>query len=100
MKTYKVVVQTLTKEDVKDAFNWYDAQLKGLGKRFVADMKTTLLDVANNPNAFAIRKFNLRLANFQTFPYAVHFFISEEDDTVFVIAILHTKRHPGTASNR
>ena len=100
MKTHKVVVQILAKEDVRDAIIWFDAQLKGLGKRFVVDMKNTLLDVASNPNAFAIRRLNLRLANFHVFPFAAHFFINESDDTVFVIAILHTKRHPGTASNR
>ena len=100
MKTYKSVVLNIAKDDVKEAYKWYDKQLKGLGKRFVDDMKTTLSDVANNPTSFAIRRQNLRLANFKTFPYAAHFFINTEDDTVFIIAILHTKRNPNTSLNR
>ncbi len=94
------MVLNIAKVDVKEAHQWYDAQLKGLGKRFADDMKTTLLDVANNPTSFAIRRLNLRLANFKTFPYAAHYFINAEIDTVFIIAILHTKRHPDTSSNR
>ena len=100
MKTYKSVVLNIAKEDVKEAYKWYDTQLKGLGKRFVDDMKTTLSDVVNNPTSFAIRRQNLRLANFKTFPYAAHFFINAEDDTVFIIAILHTKRNSNTSLNR
>ena len=94
------MVLNIAKEDVKEAYKWYEIQLKGLGKRLVDDMKTTLLDIANNPTSFAIRRLNLRLANFKTFPYAAHFFINKEDNTVFIIAILHTKRHPDTSSNR
>jgi plasmid stabilization system protein ParE len=100
MKKYKVVVLNIAKEDVKEAYKWYEKQLDGLGKRFVDDMKNTLVNVADNPTSFAIRRQNLRLSNFKTFPYAAHFFINPEDDTVFIIAILHTKRHPNTSSTR
>ena len=100
MKAFKIVVQNIVKQDVKSTCTWYDDQKKGLGKRFVVDMKQTLIAIERNPTSFAIRHKSFRLANFSIFPYAAHFFIDEESHTIFIFAVLHTKRHPDTGSNR
>lgn len=100
MKKYKVVVQHLSTDDIRQARKWYNEQQKGLGKRLTAYMKKTLLDIARNPTSFAIRYRHLRLANFEIFPYAAHFFIDEPSNTVFIAAFLHSKRHPDTAKKR
>jgi plasmid stabilization system protein ParE len=100
MKQYKVVVQVLAKTDVREARAWYNQIQPNLGKRFIIDMATTLRKLVRNPTAFAIRYKQIRLANFDTFPYAAHFYIDDNNDTVFVLAIMHTSRHPDTPKNR
>lgn len=94
MKKYKIIVLELAMADIREARFWYNNQQKGLGLKLQADMKTTLLKIARNPTSFAMRYLDLRLANFVVFPYAVHFYIDENNSTVFITAVVHTSRHP------
>lgn len=100
MQRFKVAVSELAKTDVRQARKWYNQQQAGLGKRFTSDMTTTLRKIAMNPTSFAIRYKVIRLANFDTFPYAAHFYIDDKNDTVYITAILHTSRHPDTPKDR
>lgn len=100
MRKYEVIVQELAKEDMRDARKWYNEQLAGLGKRLNADMARTLRKVARNPTSFAVRYEMVRLANFDTFPYAAHFYIDAAKSMVIVLAIMHTSRHPDAPKNR
>ena len=100
MERYKVVVLLLAKTDIREARFWYEKQQPGLGKRLTADMAATLRKLARNPLAFAVRYKTMRLANFSTFPYAAHFYVNDENDIVYITAILHTSRHPDTDERR
>ena len=100
VKKYKVVVLELVKTDVREARRWYNQQQPGLGKRFNQDMTATLRKIANNPAAFAVRYKVIRLAHFNTFPYAAHFYIDEQNDNVYITAILHVSRHPDVPKDR
>lgn len=100
MKKFKVEVQELAKTDIRHARKWYNQQQSGLGKRFIDDMATTLKKIANNPTSYALRYKEIRLANFETFPYAAHFYINDENSNVYIIAILHTSRNPDTLKDR
>jgi hypothetical protein len=42
--------------------------------------------------AFAVRYENTRIAHTEKFPYAIHFFI--EDDNVIISAIIFNRRNP------
>lgn len=100
MKKCKVVVQELAKTDMRQARKWYNQQQAGLGKRLHHDMAGTLRKIANNPTSFSVRYKLIRLAHFDTFPYAAHFYIDDTNDTVYIIAILHNRRHPDTPNDR
>ena len=100
MLRFKAVVLDLAKMDMQQARKWYNQQQPGLGKKHTADMASTLRKIAANPTSFAVRYKLIRLANFDTFPYAAHFYIDEKNDTVYITAILHNPRHPHTAKDR
>ena len=100
MMMFNVVVQELARLDAREAGQWYNLQKPGLSKKYTNDMVKTLRQIARNPSAFAIRYKNIRLANFETFPYAVHFYILENDALIVVIAILHTSRNPNFSKTR
>lgn len=100
MKKFEVVVLELAKTDVRQARKWYNKQQAGLGKKLTADMVTTLRRIAMNPTSFAVRYKHIRLANFDTFPYAAHFYIDNENNTVYITAIMHSSRHPDTPKDR
>ena len=100
MKKFKVLVQELAKTDMRQARKWYNQQQPGLGKKLNQDMTATLRKIANNPTSFSVRYKHFRLAHFDTFPYAAHFYIDDTNDTVYITAILHNRRHPNTPNDR
>lgn len=99
MKRFKVVVLQLAKDDLRHARQWYNQQA-GLGKRYNQDMTGTLRKIAINPTSFSVRYKVIRLAHFDSFPYAAHFYVDDKNDTVYIIAILHISRHPDTPNDR
>ena len=100
MRKFKVQVLELAKTDIRHARSWYNQQQSGLGKRLTEDMARILRKIASNPTSFAVRYKVIRLANFDTFPYAAHFYIDDKKDTVFIIAIFHTSRDPDAHKDR
>jgi hypothetical protein len=98
MKKYKLVVLDIAKQDAKNARKWYREQQIGLDKRFTVDMNDTLRRILRTPSAYAIRYRNNRQANFDIFPYIIHFFI--EETTIIVTAILYAGRDPNLAKQR
>ena len=93
MKQHKIIIQNAAKKDATESRRWYENQQKGLGKRFVNDLKITLSRIASNPFSYTIRHEESRKANLLIFPYGVFFFIDENTNTVFVIAIKHNARN-------
>lgn len=89
MKKYKIIIQNPAKKDVRESRNWYNQQQQGLGKRFTADLRNTLSNIANNPTSYAVRYAQNRKSNLAKFPYGVFFFIDEINSTVYIIAVKH-----------
>ncbi|MBC7554936.1 MAG: type II toxin-antitoxin system RelE/ParE family toxin [Taibaiella sp.] len=89
---YKIVIQNEAKDDVRQARKWYNQQQNGLGRRFSADLKNTLLSISANPLAFAVRYSVHSKANLKIFPYDVFFFIDAMDNTAYVVSVMHNSR--------
>ena len=86
-------------DEFRDARKWYASLLvKGLSNKFAHAVKTTIQEILNNPNAFAIRYKNVRIAHTNKFPYAIHFFI--ENDRIVNTAIIFNGRDPQISLKR
>jgi toxin ParE1/3/4 len=93
MKKYKIVIQNAAKRDSAESKRWYNEQRKGLGKLFIADIKNTLSNISDNPFSYAFRYAENRKANLKKFPFGIFFFIDNDTDVVYVIAIKHNARN-------
>jgi len=82
------------KIDIKEAKDWYRRQVKGLEKRFAQDIKTAILRIKERPTVHAIRYKNIRVAHPDVFPYAIHFYIDENNQSIVITAIVHNSRDP------
>lgn len=91
---YKVIILEEAKADIKEGRSYYRKILKSLSKRFTADVRYTVAEIKNHSFAYGFRSDNFRAANLSVFPYQVHYFISEEDVTVIIFAVLHAYRDP------
>ena len=78
--------------DISKAFEWYDGQMKGLGRSFLTSIENALRAIQKHPARFQIVHKNVRRSLLRRFPYAI-FFIQDEESIV-VIAVLHQARDP------
>lgn len=64
----------LTREaegDLTEAFDYYEAQLSGLGREFVATVEEQVESVVENPAQYQVRHRGVRRAVMRRFPYAI-----------------------------
>lgn len=78
--------------DVEDAYEWYEAQRRGLGEEFAEEVQATLRRVVDNPEQFRALHRQTHRALLHRFPYGL--FYRVVDDRVVVVACMHVRRDP------
>jgi plasmid stabilization system protein ParE len=84
--------------EVRDAAAYYEHRRPGIGRRFIADLRTYFRDIRLAPERFARRrarrvKAELRSVVMTRFPYEIIFYL--EADQIVIAAVAHAKRRPG-----
>jgi plasmid stabilization system protein ParE len=80
------------RQDMDEAWTWYEAREPGLGENFRMAVRTALDEIERCPAGFARVKGTIRSAPISRFPYRVYFRIRK--DFIRVLAIVHNRRHP------
>ena len=91
---YKIIISPFAHDDEYDAYEWYEQAKKGLGEEFLAELEMAYEKIARQPNLFGFideRKI-LRDYLLPRFPFVIVYRV--KDDTVEVITVHHTKKHP------
>lgn len=79
------------KEEIDQAYAWYQRQRQGLGEDYLAEVRRTLDQIQRQPLAWAVLYRGVRAALVRRFPYVVYF--RDEPDRIVVIAVQHGHRH-------
>lgn len=95
---YNLIVKTLAEKDITEAIEWLHQQSENLPKEFLNDIDISLEIIRENPEHFQKRYDHLRIAFTQKFMYGIYYTI--EETTIFVHAVLHSKRNPETGIQR
>jgi plasmid stabilization system protein ParE len=90
--TFNVEFKERVRQDLNDAFNWYEDQKAGLGEQFLVTMYEAFDHLAESPFLYAPYRIHYRRMVLRRFPYSVIYQVIEESQTVLVIAVLHQKR--------
>lgn len=91
--TRQIIVRPEAEAEVRQAFDWYETQSKGLGLEFLRAVEACLSAVSRNPFAYTVIKVpNVRRAVIRKFPYALFYLV--DDDAIVVIAVFNMKRRP------
>jgi plasmid stabilization system protein ParE len=96
--SYRLIIIPQAEEDIKQAAFWYQMEKDALGSDFLAALSHQLQLIEMHPYQYGIRYKGLRAALLNKFPYLIYYRIAEQ--TIRVLAILHTKRNPGIARKR
>jgi plasmid stabilization system protein ParE len=82
-----------------DAHAWYEAQRKGLGKRFRAAVRDCFRQIRRAPaSSQIVRPPDVRRAFVRGFPYVVTYRVAANG--IRVISVFHTSRDPGRWQQR
>lgn len=66
--TFRTILNDDAELDLSDAASWYEEQQKGLGKRFLAEVRGVTDRLRANPFSFAFRYQKVRTAPVKVFP--------------------------------
>jgi plasmid stabilization system protein ParE len=90
----KKVISEYAKIDISDASKWYEKQQKGLGKRFLNEIRETFNRISENPTIFQVRYDNNRICFTNIFPYGIHYEYIHDRNEIYIKAVFHTARNP------
>ena len=86
----RLLVRKRAELELNRAVIWYEQQRAGLGHELLAEVRQTMQQIMQHPEAFPNDYRYARRALTHRFPYAVHFVV--KDGLISVIAVLHTSQ--------
>lgn len=91
--SWTVSIRPEAKADLRQAHDWYEERLPGLGNEFLADLAESLLKIEDQPERFPFYYRGFRRTLARRFPYKIFFRIVGRD--VIVFRVLHgAQNHP------
>ncbi len=87
-----MIIRPEAESDIKDAYQWYEAQRKGLGESFLLCVEEALSRVSRNPAIYSVVYKEIRRALIHRFPFGVFFIDGSE--SISILAVLHARRNP------
>ena len=92
MKQYNIIIKEEAKNEIFEAFDWYESKQIGLGKRFVNIIDKKFYEIKLSPKKYPIVFENMRKTVIKNFPFIIVFEIENSD--IIVYAVFHTKQNP------
>ncbi len=89
---YVLVFRPEVREELDEAYNWYESQQIGLGDDFLDSVDETLNRICQMPESYPVVYRDVRRSVVRRFPYAVYYRIVSS--RVIVTAIFHSRRDP------
>jgi plasmid stabilization system protein ParE len=80
------------RQDIADAYSWYEGQSDGLGMEFIRCLELAILSIERHPRMYPIVHENYRRALIRRFPYAI-FFEQDAGQTV-IYSVFHCSQDP------
>lgn len=90
----RIVLHPKAELEYKEAFQWYENQLSGLGSRFEKAVDEKFRAIRSNPLHYAVKHGAFREVRLNTFPYLVVYKFYPLKKLVLVSAVHHFKRNP------
>ncbi|MEY4876499.1 MAG: hypothetical protein RL708_1648 [Bacteroidota bacterium] len=91
---FEVSFSKKAKNELLNAFDWYEEQSVGLGDRFLNELFSSVESFKKHPNSFVQRIKNHHEFPLQNFPFLIIYRISKKKNTVVIVSVFHAKRNP------
>jgi len=84
--------------EVRASYEWYENQAIGLGDDFITELETAYQAIVELPDTWPRFQKSFRRFLLSKFPFSVIYQFNQE--TIFVVAVMHNSRKPGYWSER
>jgi plasmid stabilization system protein ParE len=95
---YVLVFRPEVRDELDDAYNYYESQKIGLGDEFLDCVDDTLDRICQMPESYPVVDRDIRRSLVKRFPYAVYYRIVSS--RIIAIAIFHGYRDPTRLETR
>lgn len=92
---YQVSLSPDAVADIDKAVDYYNRISAGLGFEFTDTLDRYLKNIANLPTATSIRYDNVRVKPIDTFPFTIHYTISDSNLIIILRILTHANNPPG-----
>ncbi len=89
---FKLVIKPSAEVDISKIVSWYKSKKKDLANLFLEQVEVRMNLIQENPNIYQKKYEEVRVGLLRKFPFGI-FYVTEEQ-TIYVIAVLHTSRNP------
>ena len=96
--SWKLLVKSSAESDILDGFVDYEERLDGPGERFLDEVENSFNRIESNPYLYQEIEEGIRSSVTHTFPYIIFYTI--ENDTIFVLAVIHAAQDPKYIASR
>lgn len=84
--------------EFSEAITYYENSSSGLGHDFSLEVLSTVQNIITYPTAWPIIEEDIRRCLVNRFPYCVVYSIEQSE--IFILAVMHLRRHPNYWKNR
>jgi toxin ParE1/3/4 len=91
--SFTLLVKEEARQDIREAFEWYEDQREGLGDQFADETLFYLKHLTEFPLSYQRRYKENRELLLKTFPYVIVYRVTNPQ-TVIVLAVAHCKQNP------
>lgn len=96
--TYALTIRRVAELDITETFNYYESKRLGLGYDFLLCIEESFSKIERNALQYQLVHKGLRRCLVHRFPYAVFYFVDDND--VIVTAVIHAHRDPTSWDER
>ena len=89
---YQFHIRFLAREDIQEIVDYYDSKSSHITDRFLENLYAEFEIIRKNPELFQKKYRKTRVRYIKGFHFGIHYILREE--TVEVLAVLHTGRNP------
>ncbi len=91
-------IRVLAREDIQQVVDYYDEKSAHITDKFLNSLYTEFDIIVDNPALFQVKYRKTRVRYIKGFPYGIHYILKEQ--TIEVLAVLHTSRNPEIRKKR
>ena len=80
-----VIFTRITRQELEDAYHYYELEYSGLGSRFKEEVRKAALRIAAYPHAWSIERGDVRKCLLHKFPFKLLYAV--ENEYILIIAV-------------